>query len=175
MDHTKPEHPNALVAKALGGCGIHNAMLYVRGLESDFAKWGVEGFDYASAVEMWKKNENYTGPGPLPKWHGRGGPIATSPPSFIDEVLHGVPCVYCSQAHIFMDNGRQYVYTTKQRRESVVEVPVGAFGAGDPKLFVVSLVSLKANQSFERESPLGTAETPFTEGVNGVVVYVKPR
>lgn len=86
MDHTKQEHPNALVAKALGGCGIHNAMLYVRGLESDFARWDVEGFDYASAVEMWKKNENYTGPGPLPEWHGRGGPIATSPPTFIDEV-----------------------------------------------------------------------------------------
>lgn len=86
MDHTKREHQNALVAKALGGCGIHNAMLYVRGLESDFAKWDVEGFDYASAVETWKKNENYTGTGPLPEWHGRGGPISTAPPIFIDEV-----------------------------------------------------------------------------------------
>ncbi|CBJ28002.1 choline dehydrogenase [Ectocarpus siliculosus] len=86
VSHMKEEHQNALVAKALGGCGIHNAMLYVRGLESDFAKWDVEGFDYASAVETWKKNENYTGRGPLPEWHGRGGPIATSPPDFIDEV-----------------------------------------------------------------------------------------
>eukprot|EP00903_Cladosiphon_okamuranus_P005497 g5478.t2 len=86
VDHTKAEHQNALVAKALGGCGIHNAMLYVRGLESDFKKWDVEGFEYASAVEAWKKNENYTGPGPLPDWHGRGGPISTSPPTFIDEV-----------------------------------------------------------------------------------------
>lgn len=90
MDHTKTEHQNALVAKALGGCGIHNAMLYVRGLESDFSKWDVEGFDYASAVEAWKTNENYTGPGPLPEWHGRGGPITTSPPAFIDEVCSGV-------------------------------------------------------------------------------------
>ena len=86
VDHTKTEQQNALVAKALGGCGIHNAMLYVRGLESDFEEWDVEGFDYASAVEAWKKNENYTGPGPLPDWHGRGGPITTSPPTFIDEV-----------------------------------------------------------------------------------------
>lgn len=85
FDHTKKERPNALVAKALGGCGIHNAMLYVRGLESDFAKWGVEGFEYASAVEAWKLHENYTGPGALPEWHGRGGPITTAPPSFIDE------------------------------------------------------------------------------------------
>lgn len=86
LDLTKRQRPNALVAKALGGCGIHNAMLYVRGLESDFAKWDVEGFDYASAVETWKKHENYTGPEPLPEWHGRGGPISTTPPAFIDEV-----------------------------------------------------------------------------------------
>lgn len=26
----------AMVARALGGCGIHNAMLYVRALEEDF-------------------------------------------------------------------------------------------------------------------------------------------
>lgn len=25
-----------MVARALGGCGIHNAMLYVRALEEDF-------------------------------------------------------------------------------------------------------------------------------------------
>lgn len=86
MDHTKREHRNALVAKALGGCGIHNAMLYVRALESDFIKWDVEGFDYASAMEAWKAGENYTGPGPLPEWHGQGGPISTSPPTYIDEV-----------------------------------------------------------------------------------------
>lgn len=86
MDHTKREHRNALVAKALGGCGIHNAMLYVRALESDFIKWDVEGFDYDSAMEAWKAGENYTGPGPLPEWHGRGGPISTSPPAYIDEV-----------------------------------------------------------------------------------------
>lgn len=84
-DHTKPGRPDALLAKALGGCGIHNAMLYVRGLESDFEKWGLEGFDYVSATEIWKSLENYTGPGELPWWHGRGGPMETAPPSFIDE------------------------------------------------------------------------------------------
>ena len=105
MDHTKKDNPSALVAKALGGCGIHNAMLYVRGLESDFAKWDVEGFDYASAVETWKKNENYTGPGPLPTWHGRGGPIATSPPTFIDEVWDLVHGTIVN----FGDNGRQFL------------------------------------------------------------------
>lgn len=61
-------------------------MLYVRGLESDFVKWDVEGFDYESSVEIWKANENYTGPGELPDWHGRGGPISTTPPTYVDEV-----------------------------------------------------------------------------------------
>lgn len=93
-DHTKKERPNALVARALGGCGIHNAMLYVRALESDFAKWDVEGFEYASAVEAWKQHENYTGPGDLPDWHGRGGPITTAPPSFIDEARGQMRSVY---------------------------------------------------------------------------------
>lgn len=85
IDSATGEHPNTLVAKAIGGCGIHNAMLYVRALESDFVKWDVEGFDYASAVETWKEIENYTRPGPLPDWHLRGGPISTSPPQFVDE------------------------------------------------------------------------------------------
>lgn len=84
-DHTKRECPNALVAKALGGCGIHNAMLYVRALESDFDKWDVQGFDYATATRAWKAMEDYMGDEQLPSWHGRGGPIVTSPPSFIDE------------------------------------------------------------------------------------------
>lgn len=88
-DHTKREYPNALVAKALGGCGIHNAMLYVRGLESDFEKWNVEGFDYASAMKTWIAMENYTAPGDLPEWHGRHGSIATTPPLFIDEARKG--------------------------------------------------------------------------------------
>lgn len=74
-----------MVAKALGGCGIHNAMLYVRGLESDFDKWDLEGFDYASATDAWIAMENYTGPGPIPAWHGRDGAITTTPPTFIDE------------------------------------------------------------------------------------------
>lgn len=84
-DYTKKEDPNALVAKALGGCGIHNAMLYVRALESDFEKWGLEEFDFETASQAWISMENYTGPNPLPEWHGRGGMIATTPPAFIDE------------------------------------------------------------------------------------------
>jgi len=31
--------PGILIAKGLGGCGIHNAMLYVRALSSDVARY----------------------------------------------------------------------------------------------------------------------------------------
>ena len=117
VDHTKTEHQNALVAKALGGCGIHNAMLYVRGLESDFSKWDVEGFDYASAVEAWKKTENYTGPGPLPDWHGRGGPITTSPPTFIDEVDNCVCVCVC----VCVSLGKALEESVQVGREAVAE------------------------------------------------------
>ncbi|CAM9194249.1 unnamed protein product, partial [Discosporangium mesarthrocarpum] len=85
-DHTHPARPSALVAKALGGCGIHNAMLYVRALETDFLKWDIRGLDWESAMGVWKSMEDFRGPGPLPAWHGRGGPIATSPLGWVDEV-----------------------------------------------------------------------------------------
>ena len=35
--------PEGMIAKGLGGCGIHNAMLYIRALRIDFIKWNVSG------------------------------------------------------------------------------------------------------------------------------------
>ena len=37
------ELPEGMIAKGLGGCGIHNAMLYIRALRTDFIKWNVSG------------------------------------------------------------------------------------------------------------------------------------
>ena len=37
------ELPEGMIAKGLGGCGIHNAMLYIRALQTDFAKWNISG------------------------------------------------------------------------------------------------------------------------------------
>mmetsp|Transcript_63199 Transcript_63199/g.105144 ORF Transcript_63199/g.105144 Transcript_63199/m.105144 type:complete len:610 (-) Transcript_63199:232-2061(-) len=35
-----PADPPPAIARGLGGCGIHNAMLYMRGRPTDFVKWG---------------------------------------------------------------------------------------------------------------------------------------
>jgi len=35
-----PADPPPAIARGLGGCGIHNAMLYMRGRPADFAEWG---------------------------------------------------------------------------------------------------------------------------------------
>jgi choline dehydrogenase-like flavoprotein len=51
----------ALVAKALGGCGIHNAMLYVRALPDDLRRWAVSGWDWDTALKYYKKAETCTG------------------------------------------------------------------------------------------------------------------
>ena len=37
------ELPEGMIAKGLGGCGIHNAMLYIRALKTDFMRWNVSG------------------------------------------------------------------------------------------------------------------------------------
>jgi choline dehydrogenase len=35
-----PADPPPAIARGLGGCGIHNAMLYMRGRPEDFTSWG---------------------------------------------------------------------------------------------------------------------------------------
>ena len=39
-----PADPPPAVARGLGGCGIHNAMLYMRGRPEDFDHWGLGWF-----------------------------------------------------------------------------------------------------------------------------------
>lgn len=75
---------DAMIAKGLGGCGIHNAMLYVRALERDFDAWNMTeaGWTWERVLEIYKELEDWDGP-PAP-WHGKGGPIKTSPPLYID-------------------------------------------------------------------------------------------
>ena len=48
------ESINPRVAKLLGGCGIHNAMLYVRATPQDFERWGLKSVGWA-----WNNMNNY--------------------------------------------------------------------------------------------------------------------
>ena len=63
---TKQEHLNGRIidigrAKGLGGCSIHNAMVYVRGGKKGFDNWKAEGntgWDYDSVLPYFRKVED---------------------------------------------------------------------------------------------------------------------
>lgn len=64
VTHLKEYHwdiPEVLIAKVLGGCGVHNAMLYVRATEEDLNRWAVPGWTWEEALEYYKSLENFTG------------------------------------------------------------------------------------------------------------------
>ena len=87
--------PQGLIAKGLGGCGIHNAMLYVRALREDFVKWNVSGWTYDLALRIYIDLETFVLPGPysetdpltaIPPYHGTSGPIHTTQSGYIDQL-----------------------------------------------------------------------------------------
>ena len=49
-----PADPPPAIARGLGGCGIHNAMLYVRGRPEDFESWG-RGWSWDDVLPFYLK------------------------------------------------------------------------------------------------------------------------
>ncbi|GLE08853.1 hypothetical protein PINS_up020305 [Pythium insidiosum] len=78
------DYPDVNVAKALGGCGIHNAMLYVRALPSDLHRWGMSKWTWKKALELYTHMEDFDGPSS--EFHGDSGIVRTSPPSLADSL-----------------------------------------------------------------------------------------
>ncbi|ETK93323.1 hypothetical protein, variant 1 [Phytophthora nicotianae] len=72
-------YPDVNVAKALGGCGIHNAMLYVRALPSDLRRWQMENWTWEKALDIYLSIEDFDGPNS--SYHSKQGFIRTSPPA----------------------------------------------------------------------------------------------
>ena len=81
--------PNVLLAKGLGGCGVHNAMLYVRALASDIEAWKVPGWTWDVMMNTYKTLERYTpsieensatniAQADYHNYHGTDGPIPTT-------------------------------------------------------------------------------------------------
>ena len=85
--------PSGLLARAVGGCGIHNAMLYVRALESDLAAWNATSWTWEAVRAKYLQLEDWQGENPdiaqgwttsspdmssVPAEHAAGGTIATS-------------------------------------------------------------------------------------------------
>jgi len=70
--------------RLLGGSSSINAMLYVRGLRSDYDAWaeeGLTGWGWNSVEPYFRKLEDYTAPSPYPR--GKGGPVKVTPsPNF---------------------------------------------------------------------------------------------
>lgn len=70
-----------LLAKGLGGCGTHNAMLYVRCMQADVESWNMtdEGWSWREVLASYKELENYIpaldnsdAMTNIPSYHGTG-------------------------------------------------------------------------------------------------------
>eukprot|EP00550_Attheya_septentrionalis_P005292 CAMPEP_0198289636 /NCGR_PEP_ID=MMETSP1449-20131203/7752_1 /TAXON_ID=420275 /ORGANISM="Attheya septentrionalis, Strain CCMP2084" /LENGTH=803 /DNA_ID=CAMNT_0043987993 /DNA_START=150 /DNA_END=2561 /DNA_ORIENTATION=- len=86
-----------LLARAVGGCGVHNAMIYVRSLPTDYERWNVSGWTWDNILPIYKSMEAYdssvlefpsfwsaetNSPSKLKQatqWRGFHGPIRTVP------------------------------------------------------------------------------------------------
>src|SRR6202007_1642829 len=66
--------------RVLGGSSSINGLIYVRGQPEDFDHWaqlGNRGWGWDEVLPFFKKAENWEGEGD--EFHGKGGPLLTSP------------------------------------------------------------------------------------------------
>lgn len=83
-DNPKPNPPTMVQARVLGGGSSVNAMLYVRGIPSDYDGWaeqGAEGWSYEDVLPFFKRaedNDSFAGPA-----HASGGPLKVSSPEYV--------------------------------------------------------------------------------------------
>ena len=96
----KAAPPTMVQARVLGGGGSVNAMLYVRGIPSDYDGWaanGADGWSYADVLPFFLKaedNDTFAEPS-----HARGGPLHVSSPEHVNP-LTKVWLQACQQAGI---------------------------------------------------------------------------
>jgi len=70
-------------ARGVGGCGIHNAMIYIRGTPRDFTNdgpWGSMGWTWDRVLDAYKRTENNTdfGSSANDTYHSNAGPVQIS-------------------------------------------------------------------------------------------------
>mmetsp|Transcript_1422 Transcript_1422/g.2813 ORF Transcript_1422/g.2813 Transcript_1422/m.2813 type:complete len:314 (-) Transcript_1422:880-1821(-) len=75
---------DAIIAKVVGGCGVHNAMLYVRALPENIESWNMSEWQWKDIYDQYLALEHFQGSGETTKWHSMGGPMMTSAPIFKD-------------------------------------------------------------------------------------------
>jgi len=78
--------PKVAIAKGIGGCSIHNAMLYMRGIKEDFEEWP-DGWKFEDILPYYTKSENNSFHDSS-EFHGKDGPIQISSPDrkFMDSI-----------------------------------------------------------------------------------------
>jgi choline dehydrogenase len=54
------ENENILLAKGLGGCGVQNAMIYMRALSNDITQWNLEKWNWNKFLDKYKSFEKFT-------------------------------------------------------------------------------------------------------------------
>jgi choline dehydrogenase len=72
--------------KMVGGSGALNAMIYIRGLPSDYDGWatmGAEGWGWQDVLPVFKKSEHNERHGNGPR-HGSGGPLNVADVPYVD-------------------------------------------------------------------------------------------
>ncbi|GMI08536.1 hypothetical protein TrLO_g15978 [Triparma laevis f. longispina] len=77
--------PNARVGRTVGGSGMHNAMMYVRGRPIDFENWP-EGWEWSEILKTYKSIETYVSKFKIMDYRGKSGPVITSKPEIADAV-----------------------------------------------------------------------------------------
>ena len=79
-----PMNGSASIAKVLGGCGVHNGMLYLRGVPEDMEEWGIDGWDWETVLQYYIKSENNADFGGNTSVHGDSGPMGVTKVDSID-------------------------------------------------------------------------------------------
>lgn len=73
--------------KVLGGTSAINAMVYTRGNKADYERWekvhGAEGWGWDDVLPYFIKSEDFQASGGDNEFHGVGGPLTVTKPSFI--------------------------------------------------------------------------------------------
>jgi choline dehydrogenase len=75
--------------RVLGGCSSINGMVYMRGQREDYDEWaslpGCAGWSYDELLPYFKKSEHFE-PGPADTFHGHGGELNVTYPSWDYEI-----------------------------------------------------------------------------------------
>ncbi|WP_191058991.1 GMC family oxidoreductase [Geminicoccus harenae] len=128
--------------KMIGGSGALNAMIYIRGLPSDYDGWaamGAEGWAWRDVLPVFKaseRNERFE----AGEWHGNGGPLNITDVPYVDaterlwlqacqnagisfnEDFNGASQEGCGLFQLFLKNGERFG-TAKAYLEPALERP----------------------------------------------------